>query len=180
MLVGPLLFVIAFAYLSAILPCIKVLRARSTAAHDNGNARDAVERWSSYLLCVVLLIVPALAIPSWIPLRNDIILIGMWILSTSDAIVAHAVLTRHVAPQALQMQTIATLVKTTMVTAPPTFANAVPLHAPSPSSSSDNGESEDETERDGQNDTIVTAASIATSLAAYVASTTMDQESSDE
>lgn len=105
MIVGTVMFHILFVYLAALTPLARLRHAQNT--RDG----DLADKWASFLLCVVTVVVPLLYIPATVPFRNDLLIGLLWTLSLFDASVSHTLVRRHVHPVHAQLQMATTMVR---------------------------------------------------------------------
>lgn len=122
-----------FLYMVAFAPLLKL--------HVAFTASDIalVQKWSSFLLCVVTFVVPLLYIPSYIPLRNDIIIIILTVMSVFDAAVSQFIIQCYIIPVIRQLQMIVVAMQVTL-------AGATMTPTPVPGYNEDSSESEEETD----------------------------------
>jgi len=105
MIVGTVMFHILFVYLAALTPLTRLRHAQNT--RDS----DLADKWASFLLCVVTVVVPLLYIPAVVPFRNDLLIGLLWTLSMFDASVSHTLVRRHVHPIHAQLQMTTTMLR---------------------------------------------------------------------
>lgn len=131
MIVGQTLFHALFLYVGLINPFFKLAEAHTT--QDVGR----LHRWGCFLFCVLLLVVPLLYIPSYVPFRNDLILVALGTFSACDAGVAVTVLARYLEPWAKQLETLGAIVR---------LGVHRRLHVPAEATLGDTSDDESETE----------------------------------
>ena len=103
-----------------------------------------VQKWCSFLLSVVTFVIPLLYIPSYIPLRNDIIVLILTILSVFDASVSHFIVQCYIIPVMKQLQMIVVAMQVTL-----TGATMNPRPSPGYQDSSDSEDERDEASGEG-------------------------------
>lgn len=133
MIVGTFMFHGIFLYMVALAPLCKL-----HVAFTESNIALA-QKWCSFLLSVVTFVIPLLYIPSYIPLRNDIIVILLTILSMFDATVSHFLIQRYIIPVMKQLQMVVVAMQVTLA-----GATMAPTPAPGYQDSSDSEEETDE------------------------------------
>ena len=140
MIVGTFLFHGIFLYMVVLAPLCKL-----QLAFTESNI-TLVQKWCSFLLCVVTFVIPLLYIPSYIPLRNDIIVIILTVMSMFDATVSHFLIQRYIIPVMKQLQMVFVAVQVTLA-----GATTRPVSAPGYQDSSDSERDEKcEGEGDGK------------------------------
>ena len=136
MIIGTVLFHALFVYMVVLMPLCRL--------HEAFAQRDLqrAEKWCAFLLCVVTLVVPLLYVPSYIPLRNDAIVLFVYTLSMFDASAAHCLIQRHVIPLMRQLQMVSVALQLGLAGA------AAPM-TPSPVSSHESSDSEEDEKNSG-------------------------------
>ena len=131
MIVGTVLFHALFVYMVALIPLCRL--------HEAFAQRDLqrAEKWCAFLLCVVTLVVPLLYVPSYVPLRNDAIVLVVCALSMFDASAAHCLIQRHFIPLMRQLQMMSVALQLGL-------AGAAATTTRSPVSSHESSDSEEE------------------------------------
>lgn len=128
-----------FLYMVALVPLCKL-----HIAFTESNIA-LVQKWCSFLLSVVTFVIPLLYIPSYIPLRNDIIVLVLTILSVFDASVSHFLIQRYIIPVMKQLQMIVVAIQVTLA-----GATMTPTYTPGYQDSSDSEEERDEANGEGR------------------------------
>lgn len=103
MLIGGVLALFLFPYLGVVVPINRMFAARQK------NDVQAIMRWSSFLTCTLLVVVPlAMIIPSWLLFYYDIIWCALVILSVYDATLSEHIVVQYINPQVAQIRMLLT------------------------------------------------------------------------
>ena len=113
MLIGNTATLLVLITFGTVVPCYRMLLAK----YREDQVRQKC--WMSFFMCLQIVVVPLLYVPSWIWFRNELMVSAVFALSASDAILSDYFVRTYVECWFRQTQSIGSLLKYKLEAPPP-------------------------------------------------------------